>query len=109
MSDCFTLFNTHRTPFESLAKQIFKPNREGLNIYSLQCVEIHLTIVSAFVEKCIDNASNTAPFNATGHPALSLNAGFYDGLPVGVMLVGRHFDDVTVLKVGHALEQIRDI
>eukprot|EP00058_Branchiostoma_floridae_P016202 XP_002601690.1 hypothetical protein BRAFLDRAFT_94570 [Branchiostoma floridae] len=52
--------------------------------------------------------SNVCPFNLTGHPALSINAGFSQGLPVGMMIVGRHFDDATVLKVAHAFENIRD-
>ena len=51
---------------------------------------------------------NTAPFDATGHPALSINAGFSEGLPVGMMIVGKQFDDATVLKVAHAFEQLRD-
>ena len=53
-------------------------------------------------------AANTAPFNVTGHPALSINAGFSDGLPVGMMIVGRKFDDATVLNVAYAYEKIRD-
>ncbi|CAH1265688.1 QRSL1 [Branchiostoma lanceolatum] len=52
--------------------------------------------------------ANTCPFNLTGHPAISINAGFSQGLPVGMMIVGRHFDDATVLKVAHAYEKIRD-
>ncbi|XP_078678542.1 urethanase-like isoform X3 [Branchiostoma floridae x Branchiostoma belcheri] len=51
---------------------------------------------------------NTCPFNVTGHPGLSINAGFLQGLPVGMMIIGRHFDDATVLKVAHAFENIRD-
>ena len=51
---------------------------------------------------------NTLPFNLTGHPALSINAGFSDGLPVGMMIIGKMFDEVTVLKVAHAFEQLRD-
>ena len=48
----------------------------------------------------------TAPFNATGHPALSLPCGFTAaGLPVGLQIVGRTFDEVTVLRAGHAYEQ----
>ena len=46
--------------------------------------------------------------NVTGHPALSINAGFSDGLPVGMMIVGRKFDEVTVLNVAFAYEKIRD-
>ena len=51
---------------------------------------------------------NTAPFSVTGHPALSINAGFSEGLPVGMMIVGRKFDETTVLNVAFAYEKIRD-
>jgi aspartyl-tRNA(Asn)/glutamyl-tRNA(Gln) amidotransferase subunit A len=48
----------------------------------------------------------TAPFNATGLPALSLPCGFTRaGLPVGLQLAGRPFDEATVLRAGHAYEQ----
>ncbi len=48
----------------------------------------------------------TAPFNATGLPALSLPCGFTRaGLPVGLQIAGRPFDEVTVVRVGHAYEQ----
>jgi amidase len=50
---------------------------------------------------------NTAPFNASGHPATSVPAGFVDGLPVGLMVVGKRFDDATCLAVAHAFERIR--
>ena len=46
----------------------------------------------------------TAVFDATGHPALSVPCGMSNGLPVGMMLVGRHFDDATVLRAGHAYQ-----
>jgi Asp-tRNA(Asn)/Glu-tRNA(Gln) amidotransferase A subunit family amidase len=48
----------------------------------------------------------TAPFNATHLPALSLPCGFTRaGLPVGLQIAGRPFDEATVLRVGHAYEQ----
>jgi aspartyl-tRNA(Asn)/glutamyl-tRNA(Gln) amidotransferase subunit A len=48
----------------------------------------------------------TAPFNATHLPALSLPCGFTrDGLPIGLQLAGRPFDESTVLAVGKAYEQ----
>lgn len=48
----------------------------------------------------------TAPFNATQLPALSLPCGFtHAGLPVGMQLAGRPFDEATVLRAGHAYEQ----
>ncbi|SDR27245.1 amidase [Natronobacterium texcoconense] len=49
-------------------------------------------------------AANTAPFNRTGHPAISVPVGEVDGLPVGLMLVGSRFDDATVLDAASALE-----
>lgn len=50
---------------------------------------------------------NTAAFDVTGHPALSIPCGTSDGLPIGMMLVGRHFDDATVLRIASAYEQRR--
>ena len=52
--------------------------------------------------------TNTGPFDVSGHPALSINAGFLNDLPVGMMIVGKMFDEVTVLNVAYAYEQIRD-
>jgi amidase len=48
---------------------------------------------------------NTAPFDMTGHPSLSVPCGKSQGLPIGLMLTGRHFDDATLLRIGHAFEQ----
>lgn len=48
----------------------------------------------------------TYPFNLTGQPAASLPCGFVDGLPVGLQVVGRWRDDVTVLRAAAAFEAI---
>jgi amidase len=50
---------------------------------------------------------NTAAFDVTGHPALSVPCGTSGGLPVGMMLVGRPFEDATVLRIASAYEQRR--
>jgi amidase len=47
---------------------------------------------------------NTAPFDVSGHPATTVPAGLADGLPAGLMIVGRHFDDATCLRVARAYE-----
>ena len=52
--------------------------------------------------------TNTAPFDITGHPGLSVPCGMSDGLPIGLMLIGRHFDDATLLQLGYAYEQSVD-
>jgi aspartyl-tRNA(Asn)/glutamyl-tRNA(Gln) amidotransferase subunit A len=49
----------------------------------------------------------TRPINVTGHPALSVPCGFTaGGLPIGLQLVGRHFDEAALLRIGHALEAV---
>jgi aspartyl-tRNA(Asn)/glutamyl-tRNA(Gln) amidotransferase subunit A len=50
----------------------------------------------------------TVPFNMTDQPAASVNAGFTaDGLPIGLQIVGRRFDDLGVLGVAAAFEKLR--
>lgn len=47
----------------------------------------------------------TAPFNQSGHPAVSICGGFDGrGLPVGVQIVARRFDDIRLLRLATALE-----
>lgn len=48
--------------------------------------------------------ANTCPFDVTGHPAISVPCGEADGKPVGLMLIGRHFEDATVLRAAAAYE-----
>jgi amidase len=52
--------------------------------------------------------TNTAPFNMTGHPGLSIPCAMSKGMPIGLMLIGRHFEDGTLLRIGHAYEQSVD-
>lgn len=55
-----------------------------------------------------DIVANTAAFNFTGHPAVTLPCGDVDGLPVGFQVVGRRGDDRTVLRVARAVELTRE-
>ena len=51
----------------------------------------------------------TRPYNITGFPAISIPCGFStDGLPIGLQLAGRPFDEETVLRAAHAYEQSTD-
>ncbi|MCL5981115.1 MAG: Asp-tRNA(Asn)/Glu-tRNA(Gln) amidotransferase subunit GatA [Firmicutes bacterium] len=47
----------------------------------------------------------TIPANLAGLPALSMTCGFIDGLPVGLQLIGKPFDEGTLLRVAYAYEQ----
>lgn len=58
---------------------------------------------------------NTAPFNSTGHPALSLPVGFVPAadnaslkLPAAMQIVGKQFEDVTCFKIAAAWEKAKD-
>jgi amidase len=49
---------------------------------------------------------NTAPLNLSGHPALTLPSGTdEEGLPTGVQLIGRNFDEYTVFRAAFELER----
>lgn len=44
----------------------------------------------------------------SGHPAFTVPCGRVGGLPIGMMLVGPHFDEATLINAGQAFEQIGD-
>lgn len=46
----------------------------------------------------------TIPVSLAGVPALSVPCGFADGLPVGLQIIGKPFDESTILRVAHAYE-----
>jgi len=51
----------------------------------------------------------TAPFNITGQPAISVPCGFDpQGLPIGLQVIGRPWEEETVLRLAHAYEQATD-
>lgn len=50
-------------------------------------------------------AINTPVHNATGHPALSMPAAEADGLPLGVMLIGKHFHDHDLIAYARTWEK----
>ena len=50
----------------------------------------------------------TIPVNLAGLPGISIPAGFVDGMPVGMQLIGKVLDEETVLRAAYAFEQSHD-
>ncbi len=61
-----------------------------------------------YVQRALEMIGNTCPFDITHHPAMTLPCGLIEGLPVGLMLVGKHFDEPTIYRAAHAFEQAED-
>ena len=79
-----------------------------ISIKKLTTAEPTEIYFAEYLERAFESVVNCSPTTVTGHPALSINAGFSDGLPVGMMIVGGKFDEATVLNVAYAYEKIRD-
>ena len=58
--------------------------------------------------RAFEMLANTAPFDVTGHPSMAVPCGMSDGLPVSMMLTGRHYDETTIYRAAHAFEQSGD-
>ena len=60
--------------------------------------------VSEVVQRAFEILPNTAPFDCTHHPSMSLPCGSVDGLPVGMMLTGKLYDESTIYRCAGAFE-----
>nr|WP_321497341.1 Asp-tRNA(Asn)/Glu-tRNA(Gln) amidotransferase subunit GatA [uncultured Methanolobus sp.] len=51
---------------------------------------------------------NTVPINLAGVPSISVPCGLADGMPVGLQIIGKHFDENTIIKAAYSFEQNTD-
>ncbi|MFI6030947.1 amidase [Amycolatopsis magusensis] len=59
-------------------------------------------------EKPFEHIAFTVPYNMSGQPAISVNCGYTaEGLPIGLQISGRRFDDLGVLRLATAVERLR--
>lgn len=61
--------------------------------------------LATYVNAGFSMVQNVVPFNITGNPAMSVPVGTSQGLPIAAMLVGRHFEEPTVLLGARTLEE----
>ena len=61
-----------------------------------------------YVQRASEMTGNCCPFDATGHPAISVPCGLSEGLPIGMQLVGKHYDESTLYNAAYAFEQSCD-
>lgn len=61
--------------------------------------------LAEYMAAALNMINNTCPFDVTGHPAINVPCGESGGLPIGLMLVGRHFEETTLLRAAHAFER----
>jgi amidase len=61
-----------------------------------------------YCQRAFEMLTNTAPFDVTGHPAMSVPCGMSDGLPVGMMLVAKHYAESTIYQAASAFERLGD-
>jgi amidase len=61
-----------------------------------------------YLQRAFEMVTNTAPFDATGHPAMSLPCGMSHGLPVGLMLIAKYYGEATIYQAAAAFEGAGD-
>jgi amidase len=64
--------------------------------------------LALWCQRGFEMLGNTCPFDVTGHPAMSIPCGMSQGLPIGMMLVARHYNESTIYRAAHAFEQLGD-
>eukprot|EP01104_Vermistella_antarctica_P016790 TRINITY_DN5798_c0_g2_i2.p1 TRINITY_DN5798_c0_g2~~TRINITY_DN5798_c0_g2_i2.p1 ORF type:complete len:558 (-),score=97.00 TRINITY_DN5798_c0_g2_i2:83-1756(-) len=62
--------------------------------------------VGANIGDSFNMTCNTGPFDASGHPAITIPIGYSEGLPIGLMIVGKWYAEQKVLNVARAIELV---
>ena len=62
--------------------------------------------LALYCQRAFEMLPNTAPFDVTGHPAMTVPCGMSQGLPIGMMLIAKHYNESTIYRAAHAFEQL---
>ncbi|MFT5894480.1 MAG: amidase [bacterium] len=64
--------------------------------------------LALYCQRGFEMLGNTAPFDVSGHPAMSVPCGLSQGLPVGMMLIAGRYEESSIYRAAHAFEQLGD-
>jgi amidase len=64
--------------------------------------------IAEILQRGFEMLPNTSPFDCTHHPAMSVPCGMAGGLPVGMQLIGKMYDETTVYRAAAAFEAATD-
>lgn len=69
--------------------------------------QAHWTSIDEVIDRRFRQGTFTNPYSLSGNPALSTPCGFSEtGLPLGMQLIGRHFDEAAILRVAHQYQSV---
>ncbi|GEL26949.1 amidase [Pseudonocardia sulfidoxydans NBRC 16205] len=110
-----TQHGRHYAMARNLALQLRKAYDEALDRYDVLVMPTLPLTASTIpaddapreevIPRALEMIANTCVTDVTGHPATSVPAGLSDSMPVGMMIIGKHFEDATPLRVAHTFEQ----
>jgi aspartyl-tRNA(Asn)/glutamyl-tRNA(Gln) amidotransferase subunit A len=112
LPDALGLARAYRASYD--VKELFRRTLEEYDVLIAPATRVTateigqqtVTVQGAELPVSMAMAGMTMPFNLAGLPALSLPCGFSgSGMPIGMQIAGRPFDEATVLRAGHAYEQ----
>jgi amidase len=102
---------------QALRTQVYQRMREFMERYEFLCLPVNQVLPFPVTQPYVAEINGVKLDNyldwmktcyfitVTGHPAISVPAGFSrEGLPVGLQIVGRYRDDLGVLQLAHAFE-----
>lgn len=64
--------------------------------------------LAEYIHRAFEVLNNTAPFDTTGHPAMAIPCGMSEGLPISMMLIGKHYAESTIYQAAGAFERSGD-
>jgi amidase len=116
------MHNNYHARYHSKAQNLRVPLRQAydaalreVDVLAMPTIPFTATPIPAadaplgvVIDSALNMQANTCSFDVSGHPAFTVPCGRKDGLPIGLMLVGRHFEEATLIQLASAIEAERD-